>query len=286
MSSQNSNIIQEELQQSTSLNNSICISSKLPVTDFNREPSHGEDTNFHRYKKYKWKFYILSVKESDRRENVEKLKLQLESKGIETEIIDAFYFKITDVVAKLNSKQITYDSPNMVLAQSQIGCFLSHRAAWERISEIEETIDEKKETLSIILEDDMDLLDPDNFNIDYLLEDIEKIENHKENPQQIDALVMWKHPNQFSNIEQKNKTENLLEFYYQWGLCAYCIKKKTAEELLKIKRFYQPVDEIVFRDIFPNMNVYFTKQEHFINLGGLTSAEVVGKKFQSLIWAW
>ena len=236
---------------------------------------------------YKWKVYILSIKDSERRSHVENLQTQLENKGIETEIIEAFYWKTTDILGEMFSKQIIYDSPNLLLSQSQIGCFLSHRAAWERIAEtsiLEETIGYRKKTLSIILEDDMDLIDPDNFDIDYLLEDIEKIENQEENTQKIDAIIMWKHPNQFSNTEVKYKTENLLEFYYQWGLCAYCIKKETAEELLKIKRFYTPIDEIVFQDIFPNMNVYLTSKEHFVNLGGLSSEETIGKKFKSLIW--
>ena len=229
-------------------------------------------------KKYtKWKVYIISVEESDRRENVERLKQVLEYKNIKTEIINAYYYKTTNVVNKLLSSGISYYSPDLNLSQSQIGCFLSHREAWKKI----ESDPESETTLSIILEDDMDLIDSNNFNLDYLLDDI-NIESEKS--ASIDGLIMWKHPVQLSENNPKNVTKNLQEFYYQWGLCAYCITKETATKLLTIKQFYEPVDQIVFKDIFPKLNIYHTVKEHFINLGQLTGNYKNGIQFKSLIW--
>ena len=222
----------------------------------------------------KWKILILSVENSERRKHVENLKMVLENHQIETEIIDAYYYKTTDVVEKLLSFGIMYDSPTLTLSQSQIGCFLSHREAWRKI---QSAPDNESETLHIILEDDMDLMDPDNFNIYYLLEDIQQLQN-------FDGLILWKHPRQLFENDPKNITENLQEFYYQWGLCAYCVTKPAASKLLEINRFYQPVDEMVFKDIFPSLNVFYVKNQHFMNMGGLTSDSKYGTQFKSLIW--
>ena len=103
------------------------------------------------------KAYILSVKESDRRPNAENLKTKLESIGIPTEIIDAYYFLETDVVTKLYEDGCYYDSPNKTISQSQIGCFLSHREAWKRIA-----TDPEQSTKTFIIEDDMVLDDSKN----------------------------------------------------------------------------------------------------------------------------
>ena len=113
----------------------------------------------------KWKAYILSIPDSDRRENVENMKVLLESHGIPTKILDGFYYKQMDVMSVLYSKGLIYDCPDKSLSLSQIGCFLSHRQAWEHIA-----AEPNLEVLSIIIEDDMILLD--SFNINYLLHDI------------------------------------------------------------------------------------------------------------------
>jgi GR25 family glycosyltransferase involved in LPS biosynthesis len=219
-----------------------------------------------------WKIYILSIPESDRRTHVEKLKTKLENKGIRVEILDGFYYKSTDVLEKMQTEGILYDSPENKLSLSQIGCFLSHRQAWQRIlSETEPNV------RSIILEDDMDIItDNENFDINYLWDEITENE--------VDALVMWKHPDKITSENQICKTPHLLEYYYQWGLCAYYITPQTAEILLNITRFYAPIDEIIFRDIFPKLCVYFTKREHFMNLGKISSFQTTETVFKSMIW--
>lgn len=255
-------------QEFTPLNNS----SKLPVTDLNETPILGVDSNLNRYKR--WKCYILSIKEdTERRKHVENLKTILEEKQIETELLDGFYYKTMDVVNKMESLGIVYDSPEYRISQSQIGCFLSHRQVWEKIKN-----EPDPDVISFILEDDMDLKDSDNFDLEYLLDDINELK--REN--RFDGIVLWKHPSKYTKT--KNKTKYLQEFYYQWGLCAYCITKETAEQLLEIKRFYDPIDEIVFKDFFPNLHIFYSKREHFVNLGGLTSDDKFGKMFKSIIW--
>jgi GR25 family glycosyltransferase involved in LPS biosynthesis len=220
----------------------------------------------------KWKAYILSVKDSDRRIHVENLKIKLESNGIETVIIDAIYYKNDDVLQMLYNNGIIYDCPEKTLSLSQIGCFLSHRKVWELIACSIDT-----DTISIIIEDDMDI-DENNFNLDYLFPDINGLET-------FDGLILWKHPDQIHE-NPKEKTLNLLDFYYQWGLCVYCIIPQIADILLKsINRFYSPVDQILFGEFFPKMSIYMCKREHFLNLGKLSSFDFDKKHFKSLIWA-
>ena len=216
------------------------------------------------------KAYILSVKESDRRPNAENLKTKLESIGIPTEIIDAYYFLETDVVTKLYEDGCYYDSPNKTISQSQIGCFLSHREAWKRIA-----TDPEQSTKTFIIEDDMVLDDSKNQKdlLDLLKEST-----------MADALVLWKHPEQYHKTNLVSYNENLLEFYFQWGLCVYCITQKTAQKLLEIQRVYDPVDLMVFRDVFPHLRVFFAKQEYFLNMGSL-AGEDCDSKFESLIWS-
>lgn len=226
------------------------------------------------FKYKKWKVYILSVPGSDRCSNVENLKVLLEGHGISTKILNGFYYKQIDVINELYSRGIIYDCPSKTLSLSQVGCFLSHRQAWERIC-----AEEDPEVLSIIIEDDMTLLDSENFSIDYLLEDINQQEN-------FDGIILWKHPEQIK--ENPNyKTPNLLEFYYQWGLCVYGITRELACDLLQsIKRLHIPVDQVLFCDIFPKISegIYMVSREHFNNLGRLSSFDKEERVFKSLIW--
>lgn len=222
----------------------------------------------------KLKAYILSIPDTDRRTNAENLQVLLESRGIPTQVLDGFYYKQRDVVADLYTKGLTYDCPDKSLSLSQIGCFLSHRQAWERIM-----VESDPEVLSIIIEDDMTLLDPTGFSIDYLLEDI--------NQQSVfHGLVLWKHPAQF----QENPTHvspNLLRFYYQWGLCVYGITRELARELVDtVKSLDIPVDQILFGRVFPKISngIFMASREHFLNLGRLSSYDTNHTQYKSLIW--
>jgi len=225
----------------------------------------------------KWKAYILSIPGVDRRSNAENLKVLLETHGIPTEILDGFYYKQRDVLHDLYSLGIEYDCPDQSLSLSQVGCFLSHRQAWERIRE-----EKDPEVLSIILEDDMTLLQPENFFIDYLLEDINKQDSFH-------GIVLWKHPAQI----RKNpdyRTPNMMEFYYQWGLCAYGITRELAGHLLQsIQKLRKPVDQVLFGDIFSedsiSNGVFMATREHFANLGRLSSFDKETRKYKSFIWA-
>lgn len=222
----------------------------------------------------KWKAYILSVPDSDRRPNVENLKVLLETYGISTEILNGFYYKQMDVIYELYSRNIIYDCPDKSLSLSQIGCFLSHRQAWERIS-----TEEDPEVLSIIIEDDMTILDSENFSIDYLLEDINKQDYFH-------SIILWKHPEQIQD-NPRYKTPNLLEFYYQWGLCVYGITRELACDLLQsIKNLHIPVDQVLFNEIFPKISkgVFMSSKEYFENLGRLSCFDNKKGKFKSLIW--
>ena len=188
--------------------------------------------------------------------------------------MDGFYHKDVDVIKELYGRGIEYDCPDKSVSLSQIGCFLSHRQAWERISQ-----ETDPEVLSIIIEDDMTLLEPESFSIDYLFKDINQQENFQ-------GIVLWKHPEQIKENPQ-HKTPNLLEFYYQWGLCVYGITKELANKLLDdIKKLKKPVDQVLFQDIFPSISygIFMASREHFENQGVFSCFDNKCRKYKSLIW--
>ena len=210
----------------------------------------------------KWKFYIISVKDCDRREHCISLQKKL---GHNSEIIDAYYWKTHDVVGMMQDLGIDFSSG---LSRSQIGCFLSHREAWKKIALSDE------QEYSIIIEDDMDT--NNNYDLSHLEKDFTETD--------FDCISMWKHPERIPSSFEKY-TENLIHAYKQWGTCVYCIRPKICQELLNIKYFPNPLDDFLYGNIYPNKKVYFTKDEMFVNLGILGGYEWKDNfKFKSLIW--
>jgi len=165
------------------------------------------------------------------------------------EIIEAIYWKKCNVLDILNNLNITFVN-NGSLSQSNIACFLSHRLAWQKILD-------NKDNLSIILEDDMDLL---NFQL--FLDTQKQILDLD----YYDGIIMWRHPENFPQ-NLKHISDNLIEYYFQWGLCAYHIKPNLCQEMLNINNIDAPIDDYVYRNIFPNYKMYFTDKDLFFNQG-------------------
>ena len=159
--------------------------------------------------------YILSIKNSDRREHVENLARNLLEKGFKSvEIIDAIYWKECNVLELLQNLNIEYRASGG-LSQAQIACFLTHRKAWEIISKKEQD----PNTIHIILEDDMDL------SCNFCIEDLEKVYLSLDE-EKYDSIFLYKHPEQESNAHNVVNSHNdfLCKHYFQWGLLYFMFK--------------------------------------------------------------
>lgn len=225
---------------------------------------------------YKWKIYIISVKECQERRNyVEKLVERLNNFGLNTEIIDAYYWKSINVVDQLNKLQIAFQSDG-TLSQSQLACFLSHMLVWEKIQkEYENGNDE----IPIILEDDMDLHDFELFlNIEKDLYEIDYVNKY-------DGLILWKHPDKITN-DTIQISNNLINCYQQWGTCAYSINKNLCNKMMQINNINMPLDNYLYGNIYNNYNLLMTINDPFINLGFIAGYgnTNTGYKFNSLIY--
>jgi len=218
--------------------------------------------------KYKWKIYIVSIKEDiDRRSHVENVTIKAKSRGFDVEIIDAIYWKTQNVFDKLNEHDITFIH-NGWLSQSQLACFLSHRLAWLKMLEV---LNSSSETKCIVLEDDVGLLEFETFLS--METDICKIEPY-------DGIIMWKHPEKIPN-KLDFICDNFVSYYFQWGLVAYHISsKQLCEEMINIKCIDQPIDDLLYSKIFPKYNVVFTANDPFL-MGYLEGNQV--KHFKSNI---
>lgn len=221
-----------------------------------------------------WKIYILSVKEiPERRIHVEKLAEKLKNIGFYVEIIDGYFWKSINVVDVMNHLGLSFDH-NSNLSQSQIACFLTHRLAWEKINE---SYDEKKNEIPIILEDDMDLND---FELFLKIEkEIYDLHNN------YDGIIMWKHPDKLPNSNITFLSDYLIELYNQWGTCAYNISHELSKKLLSINFIDRPLDNYLYEIVYPNYKIIMTFQDPFINLGFLAGNTIsTDTKFTSLIW--
>jgi GR25 family glycosyltransferase involved in LPS biosynthesis len=221
--------------------------------------------------------YILSIKNSDRREHVEKLRIKLLKLGFaEVEIIEAIHWKEVDVISILNNLNIELKNNNLSL--SQIACFLTHRKCWEVISSKENN----PNIIHIILEDDMDISE-------YMsIESMEKVYSSlKEN--EYDSVFLYKHPEQHSNTSNLIlQNEYLYKYYFQWGFCAYSIHPDLANELCNFtKCISNPLDDYLQKELFEKYKkdrIFYTVKDYFINLGYLGSYKYGEFRFKSNIW--
>jgi GR25 family glycosyltransferase involved in LPS biosynthesis len=214
---------------------------------------------------FPWKIYIVSVKEcGERRRFVEHQKQKLESYGFQVEIIDAIYWKTTNVMDRMNQLGIDF---LYHLSQTQIACFLSHRMVWQKIVDCQEKY-------TIVLEDDIDLADFDLF-----------LQSEKEvsTLDSFHGLIFWKHPEKV-RLDTEKISKNLIKAYEQWGTCAYHLSPKICAELLEISQLTKPIDNYLYNDIFPAYNnIFMTERDPFINIGLIENREVYGYTFKSLI---
>lgn len=224
--------------------------------------------------------YILSIKNSERREHVENVSKKLLTLGFQkVEIIEAIYWKEVDVLSMLNDLKIELIS-NHNLSQSQIACFLTHRKCWEIIASKENNLN----TTHILLEDDMDI--PDDLTI----KSLEKVYNSI-NLNDYDSIFLYKHPEQLSNSSNLIlHNEYLYKHYFQWGLCAYSISPTFASDLCYLtKSIENPVDIYLQNDFFEKYKkdrIFYTVKNFFINLGFLAGNYDYGKYyFKSNIWS-
>jgi GR25 family glycosyltransferase involved in LPS biosynthesis len=209
-----------------------------------------------------WTVYIISVKEDQaRRAHVITLVNKLTTLGFNVEVIDAIYWKTTNVMILLQELNISACN----VSQSQVACFLSHRLVWQKITQ---TITD----YNIILEDDMDLLDIDVLN--KVLTDMTTIN--------YDGVIMWKHPD-FNNITS-HVTSTLRESYPQWGLCAYSLKKDLCTDMLNINCLSTPIDNYLYDVLWKQYKMYITVNDPFNNLGFLGGNSLNPYTFKSLIY--
>jgi GR25 family glycosyltransferase involved in LPS biosynthesis len=219
-----------------------------------------------------WNFYIISLKEAtDRRQHVENLRQRLQNFG-NVHIIDAYYYKSCDVLEILQKEGVTYADPNRGLALSQVGTFLSHRAAWKLI------YSGATDELHVVLEDDMEL--GPEFSEQF--EAIRELEEFTERPE---ALVFWKHPEQIP-ANFKHVSPNFVQFYNQWSLCAYSPSRDICKKMLDLNSLDISVDLLVYRDVFSKAErIFFSKENMFVNLGFLAGTNAGPAQFKSWIWA-
>lgn len=213
----------------------------------------------------RYNFYILSLFESPERcENVKKLKNKLLESGYNVEIIQAYYYKSQDVMTIMYQEGIEYTCEDRSVSLSQIGCFLSHRVAWKKIANA------NPDEVHIILEDDMELVSP--------IYDFNEMPEH-------DAVILWRHPSQMNtNVTRVKK--GLLNYYNQWGLCAYAVTPQFAQELInKIKGLDAAADLLIYRDFFPSKKVFIVEENAFINNGFLGDYTFGPNKLKSWIYS-
>jgi GR25 family glycosyltransferase involved in LPS biosynthesis len=223
--------------------------------------------------------YILSIKNSERREHVKKLTSKLLKLGFQNvEIIDAFYWKEMNVLTILNNLKIELNI-NHNVSQSQIACFLTHLKCWEIISLKENN----PNNIHIILEDDMDISE------DMSIESLKKVYGSI-NQNIYDSIFLYKHPEQTSNISNLIiHNEYLYKHYFQWGLCAYSINQQFALELYtSTKSITNPVDIYIQNEFFKKNKkdrIFYTVKNYFNNLGFLGGYYDYGEfRFKSHIW--
>jgi GR25 family glycosyltransferase involved in LPS biosynthesis len=196
-----------------------------------------------------YQVFILSVKENaSRREHVDRLKTQLQAMGAKVEIVDAFYWKTTDVMKILTEYGLTYTAENNYVSLSQVGCFLSHYFTWKSIALLDKT------QHYIVLEDDMDLA-----------EDVRFADLTSSLPKEYDMVYLWKHPEQIKSYEaHKVEGQAYSTFYSQWGTTAYMITPSTAQHLLKhFKTQDAPIDNMLIRDVWGTMKTFVMEKDWF-----------------------
>jgi len=215
-----------------------------------------------------WTIYILSVKQNtERREHVERAAHRMIFYGFHVIIVDAYYWKTVNVVEQMLHKNITFSN----VSQSQIGCFLSHRLAWSFIVE-------KNDNRSIILEDDMDL-----ENIERFFEMEKSLNENASSPTSAyDGVIMWKHPDKIPSTVV-HVGEHFIEYYKQWGLCAYYVSPHLCKQMLLINHLDQPIDDYLYEHVFPLYKIVFTKHNLFVNLGYVGGYTSRMYQFSSLI---
>jgi hypothetical protein len=206
-----------------------------------------------------WTIYIISVKEDQaRRAHVFSLMEKLTTLGFKVEIVDAIYWKTTNVMTILDNLNMSACN----VSQSQVACFLSHRMVWQKITD----------NYNIILEDDMELANIDILN--KVLDDMIKVN--------YDGVIMWKHPD-FNNMTE-HVTTTLRELYPQWGLCAYSLKKNLCLDMLNIKNLSIPIDNYLYDVFWKQYKMYVTTIDPFNNLGFLGGKSLNPYTFNSLIY--
>lgn len=123
-----------------------------------------------------------------------------------------------------------YDKPVESMTRGQIGCFMSHQKAWQRIID-------KKLAYGFILEDDCEIT-PNNETLIMIKTALKEIGSLK-----WDVLFVGRNP-ALCKIRKRIRT-HVVQVGKTWGLFAYVITNKAARELLACS---YPISEPV--DIF------------------------------------
>jgi glycosyl transferase family 25 len=216
--------------------------------------------------------YIISVANAlERRAHVYAVKTVLEARGFIVHIVDGYYYKNVDVMNVLQSEGIAYTAPNYSVSLSQIGCFLSHRAAWKLIAAGDSN------AKHFVLEDDMSPLDtctPENLGA--VLESVPSY----------DMIHLWKHPAQAHERHKHTVNAFVSHMYSSWGACAYTLTPSAAKTMVEgIHEINVPVDNMFIRDWYPKFNAYMSLEDYFVNMGSLGTGHNDNDIYKSLIWS-
>ena len=224
----------------------LCVPDIVNNNTLSEDPQKDSQINS---MKTNYHIFIVSVKENTaRRAYVERLSRTLKAMGAKVDIIDAFYWKTTNVMSLLSEYGITYNAPDNNVSLSQVGCFLSHFSIWMKISSLD---DDKR---YIILEDDMDLVSDFNFtDLTFAL------------PKDYDMVHLWKHPAQASLYDAHHvKGQSYSTYYPQWGATAYIITPHVSQIFVKeLNTIYAPLDDMLMKDTWKYLRRYIMSKDYF-----------------------
>ena len=213
-------------------------------------------------KEKKWHILFININEiQERKDQVNTMIHKLKEKGVDSTVIDAFYWKSHDVPKLLADQQIQYCSNydlNQPVFKAQVCCFLSHLKAWKYIASREK---EDNNTNYIILEDDMELK-PD-FDIHVIDQRIKTL------PPDYDFVNLWRHPIQIENQKKNIYNDYFSKYYFNYGACSYTVSQKFAKELIQINKYVTTIDDMLNHFVLPYRKTYISLIDYFENKGDL-----------------
>lgn len=176
------------------------------------------------------KIFLINLKDSTDR--LKRSSDQLSYQNIDFERIDAIHGKYlsNDNILEHYSKELNSKSYYRSLSLGEIGCYLSHRKAWQRIVDL-------KLDYAIIMEDDFKLVG----DLNKVFNALESLNN------QWDIIKLASYNNRERPIRYKTQIDADFEIVIHnktmTGCCAQAITYKGAKKLIEFsQQFGRPVD--------------------------------------------